>query len=321
MRTTSKMAGVMLLALAAVLFSLGLTSIPAIAEPDSQAGGQVLTIPAGQTAVLQVRGFCLDLGKPFPTGFAAPSALASDQIRAALNYAVSKDYVSSDIRQVQEAIWFLSNGKWNRPDHVRGQEIVDAAQAAANRPTEPGGTSLLDAIKANNVTVTTSISPPAGTPAADAAYGDGTVTIKNNGTQDVNVYLPLGTVFPPAQANEQRLAVYALAVAQAAPTATTAATNTAAPTNTAVATATEVATATAAATSTTAATATAAATDTPMPAATATPAVALPQTGGSGLPKTGAGSNGLPIWLILFATSLVSLVAGLGLLRRSAAPR
>src|SRR5690242_5319818 len=128
MRMTSKMMGSTLLLLSALLFTLGLGSTAAQAQRlDQGATNQTLTIKAGQSATLQIRGFCLDPGKPFPTGISKPDSLANDGIRAGLNYAVNKGYDRSDPRQVQEAVWFLQTGTWQNPNHTLGQEIVTAA--------------------------------------------------------------------------------------------------------------------------------------------------------------------------------------------------
>ncbi|HEX6607423.1 MAG TPA: hypothetical protein VF276_10965 [Chloroflexia bacterium] len=315
MRTTRQLAGVSLLTLAALLFVSGFTSAAAVAQPLPQAtGGQTITIAAGQSATLQVRGFCLDFGKLFPSQSNAPTGLAPDQVRAALNYAVSKGYDTSDPRQVQEAIWFLASGAWHRDDHALGQEIVDAAKNG-NMPATPAGTSLIDALQANNLTATVSITPGGGLTGSDAFYGDGTLTIKNNGTQDAQVYLPFGSVFPPANSAEQRLIGYALAAAQPAATTTAGATTTVEPSATTEATSTVEAT--------TAPTETAMPTATTMPTETAAPTMAAAPTAtpaAPGLPRTGAGDAGLPGWSLLFGAALICLVAGLALLRRSAPP-
>jgi len=66
--------------------SLLMWTFVASASPTGQ--GQALnplTIPAGGTANLTVRGFCMDFGKPFPVDNTAPKGLADDKIRAALN--------------------------------------------------------------------------------------------------------------------------------------------------------------------------------------------------------------------------------------------
>jgi hypothetical protein len=319
MGTTRKFAGVSLLTLAALLSVFSFTSATAVAQPLPQAtGGQVLTIAAGQSASVQVRGFCLDFGKPFPSQSSAPTSLAPDQARAALNYAVSKGYDTSDPAQVQEAIWFLVSGEWHRTDHAMAQEIADAAKNG-NMPATPSGTSLIDALQANNLTATISFTPGGGLTGSDAFYGDGSLMIKNNGTQDVQVYLPFGSVFPPANSADQRLIGYAMAAAQPAATTPAGATTTAE----ATVEATSTTAATAAPTETTATTVAPTETTVPttMPTETAAPTMAAVPTmtpATPGLPTTGAGDSGLPGWLLLLGAALVCLLAGLALLRRSA---
>jgi len=113
----------------------------------------------------------------------------------------------------------------------------------------------------------------------------------------VQVYLPLGTVFPPPANDQQRLMGYAIQVAQAAPTATAPATATAAPTATAEATAT--------------------AEPTTAPAPTATTLPQVPTTGAQQLPVTGGPLDG-SLWTLLIAAGLVSLVGGVLFLRWAA---
>ncbi len=316
-RSLRKMAGVALITLSALLFSVALSSIATVAEPLGQTGGQTLRIPAGQTATLRVRGLCIDFGKPFPGTSAAPNALAADQMRASLNYAISKGYFETDagLRQAEEAMWFLSDGTWHRPDHVLGQEIVDAGKAAANKPVDPAGaTSLLDALKAGTVKVNVALKTPPGVVPKESFYGDGDLSMTNTSAAELNVYMPTGTIFPPNTPGDQRLVAYAL-VSQQAPTLTVVATSTVAATATVAATSTVAATATVAATSTVAATTMPAATATTamMMQATATP---MAMTGGSTMPKTGAG-DALPSWLLLLGASVLSLLAGVTLLRRA----
>jgi len=348
-RFTSKLAGTALVVASAFMLSLGISSANVAAQPVGQAsGGQTVTIPAGGTATLQVRGFCLDFGKPFPASSTAPSVNADAKIRAALNYAVQKGYDNSDARQVQEAIWYLATGNWERPDHALGTEIANAANDAANAPTDPSGTSLLDALKSQSVTMGSAVNFTAagGATGADAFYGDATVTLTNSGTQSAQIFVPFGTVFPPANSGDQRLVGYVLAAQQAGTPATTGtavstATEEVATTPSAAATSeatmTPAASATAAGTATTAATAaatettapTAVATETTAPTAMATEttaptamatetaapaATSTPQS--VSLPQTGAGSGGFPGWMLLIVAGLGSLLAGAALLRR-----
>ena len=223
--------GAALLLLAGLLLTLGLAAFPTGAAPASDPATGTITVPVGGTATLPVRGFCLDFGKPFPVaGSTAPTALADTQILAALNYAVNKGYPDSDPAQVQQAIWFLVTGTWHRPDHALADEIVAAAKDAANAPAAPGGTSLLDALKNHQVTATVKFDLPGGTTPENGYYGSGTLTITNTTSQDLQISLPLGSVFPPATAGDQQLLGYTLV--QQLPTPTPAPTGTPVPTAT-----------------------------------------------------------------------------------------
>jgi hypothetical protein len=240
-----------------------------------------------------VRAFCLDFGKTFPTGALSPTELAKPELRAALNYAIQKGYVDSNPRQVEQAIWFLSDGTWHSTDRTLAEEIVNNSRTG-QAPTDPvKATTLFDAIKQGGLTADVTFAAQT----SDAFYGDGTLTIKNTGSADVQVYLPLGTVFPPPANDQQRLMGYAIQVTQAAPTATAPATATAAPTATAEATAT------------------AAPTTAPAPTATTLPQV--PTTGAQQLPVTGGPLDG-SLWALLIAGGLVSLVGGVFFLRWAA---
>src|SRR3989442_857614 len=73
----------------------------------------MLTIPAGGSATLTVRGFCLDYGKPFPTQEIQAGKLADDKIRAALNYSLGKGYTEGSPQQVELAVWFLRDNTWH----------------------------------------------------------------------------------------------------------------------------------------------------------------------------------------------------------------
>jgi LPXTG-motif cell wall-anchored protein len=193
-----------------------------------------VTIPAGGSATLTVRGFCLEFGEPFPTGDTTARGAAVDRVRSALNYAVQRGYTEGNAAQVQLAIWYLSDNTWRSEDRTIAQEIVDNA-TTANLPTQTGdGTSLADAVASNTVTVTARFVPQT----ADAFYGDGTAEVRNLTNAEVRIYMPIGVVFRATGGDQfQDLVAYELAV-QAQPTGTTAATSqpTSQPTITAVTT-------------------------------------------------------------------------------------
>jgi len=178
----------------------------------NQQAPRTVTIAAGATATLTARGFCLDFGKPFPTQETTSRALAADRIRAALNYSIQKGYTEGNPQQVQLAVWYLRDNTWHAEQRAIAEEIVREAATAPVPPSSGEGISLSDAVTQNLVTVTARFVPQT----ADAFYGDGTITIRNTGTSEVRVYLPMGTTFSTvANAGTfQDLLVYELAVQQ-----------------------------------------------------------------------------------------------------------
>jgi len=172
---------------AAVLLSVGLVaSLTLSAVPGNastlrqqvQPPPSVITIPAGGTATLIARGFCLDFGKPFPTGDMTTRVLAVDKIRAALNYSIQKGYTEGNAQQVQLAIWYLRDNTWHASPHVIADEIVSQATTENMPPATGNAVSLADAVSQNMVSVTAKFVPQT----ADAFYGDGPVQVKNLGT-------------------------------------------------------------------------------------------------------------------------------------------
>ncbi len=268
--------------------AMGSTYYPQAKPNDS------LTIPAGGTATLTVRGFCLDFGKPFPTQETTIKGLADDKVRAALNYSIQKGYTEGNPQQVEQAVWFLRDNTWHNPDHPVGQEIVTNA-TAANAPQAGSGTALNDAVTQNKVTLTAKFVAQT----ADHFYGDAQIQVKNSGTADVTVYMPIGTVFtvPTGGGAFQDMAAYTLSAAPAqqatTPTDPTA-TVTTAPTT--VATVVE--------TATTEPVATVA------PTETSAPTIKPTSTSGV-LPQTGAGDDNIFSWaLALMALSLLVIGSG-----------
>jgi len=287
------------LGLALILATGPLNTLASTLSPSGQ--GQALnpvTVAAGATVNLTVRGFCLDFGKPFPTDNTTTKGLADDNVRAALNYSIQKGYTEGNPAQVELAVWFLRDNTWHNADHTVAQEIVDNATTANAPPTTGDGLSLSDAVSQNKVTLQATFVAQT----AEHFYGDTTLQIQNTGTDDVKIYMPVGTVFtvPNGGGTFQDLAAYALGVPgtqqAAAPTSTIE------PTQTAASTSTSQPTTTVAATATTS-TGGPAATRTVRPAATATRSVpgGLPQTGAPG----GSGGNEGFI-LTLLALTLVA---------------
>ena len=334
--------------LTVALLSLGLLAGIFAAPAATQAGpayqGQTprtVSIAAGATLTMKVRGFCLDFGKPFPTGATTANGVGANNVRGALNYALGKGYTDSNAQQVQLAVWYLRDNTWHDESHTIAQEIVDNASASA--PANGTGTSLAEAVTAGTLTASATFVPQT----ADAFYGDGNLEIKNTSSADVNIYLPIGTVFRAGTAGEfQDLLAYELTAAQPGATTTVSGTTTVTGTTTSVATTTVTGTSTVEATTTVTGTAVATGTveltttplattavETATPAVAATTAVetttplatattaAVPTAeptataipGGGVLPQTG-GPDALTIVLLLGALALA--IAGFGLIVR-----
>jgi hypothetical protein len=183
------------------------------AQQTAQAQGLKTTvIPAGGTATLQVRAYCLDFGKPFPTQPVMVRGLGDQRVRGALNYAIQNGYSDGNSPQVQLAIWYLRDNTWHAAQHTLAQEIVD--NALVTTPLTGTATSLVDAVAQNSVTVTGTFTPQ--TP--EAFYGDGEITIQNNLTTDISIYMPVGVAFevPDGSGRMQALLGYELGAEQVA---------------------------------------------------------------------------------------------------------
>jgi hypothetical protein len=261
------------------------------------------TLPAGGTATISFTAFCTNFGQKFPTAIQAPNALAPDKIRAALAYIQAQNLYSDPQQalEAQYAIWQLAGATGSPTGGATAQQVV---QNATTAPANPQGTSLLDAVTSNQVSVALASWAPIGQPvplgnATDNFYGQGTVTVRNNTQQSLTLFMPVGALFPPGTAGDQTMAGFATNVQQAqAATATTGATATTAATTAATAAATATTAATTAATA--AATATTAATTAATAAATAT--TTAPGT----LPTTADGDAAPVGWLLLGALALLA---------------
>ena len=268
-----------------IIGALALAMLVASGVRSTQAQGAntgSFTLPAGASATISFTAFCTNFGQKFPTGVQSPNALAPDKIRAALAYIQAQNLYANEQQalEAQYAIWQLA-GATGSP---AGSDVAKAVVAAANTaPINPQGTSLLDAVKANQVALSLASWAPIGNPvpltssgATDHFYGKGTVTVRNTGQQPLTLFMPVGTLFPPSVAGNQTMAGFATDVQVQ-----------------------QVATATRAAT--VAATATQAAAVAATAAPTATPARV------SQLPNTSGGSSGWPITFIIAFLVLLAL--------------
>ena len=163
-------------------------------------------------ATITFEAFCVNFGKLFPTAITGPDGtVAPDKVRAALEYAQEKSLTadSQQALQVQYAIWQLINTPNSPKGDALAQDVITAANAAT--VSNPTGTSILDAAKASQVTLTLDSWQPIGdkqqitASASDHFYGRGQLTVENVSQQALTLYMPTGTIFPPAS-NAQNMA-------------------------------------------------------------------------------------------------------------------
>lgn len=198
--------------IAAALLSAGFAASVAGGTVHAQAPA-TFTIEPGGTATISYEAFCTNFGQKFPTTLQAPNAVAPAALQGGLAY-IQTNNLGANEQQALEAqygIWQLA-GATGSP---QGGDVAKAvANAGKNAPSTPQGTSLLDAVKNNQVKLTLGTWTPVGNPvqigsATDNFYGRGTLTVQNTSQQRLTLYMPVGTLFPPNTAGEQTMAAYA----------------------------------------------------------------------------------------------------------------
>jgi hypothetical protein len=179
----------------------------------AQSSSQTFDLQPGGKATITFQALCVNFGKKFPAAINGPSSVASDPVRAAFSYAQGKGYLANEQQalEVQYAIWQLLNQGGPQGGAIT-REVMSQAQ---NPPAAPQGTSLVDALKANQIKVTVDSWNPTGQPtqiapgATDHFQGQGQLTVENTSQQALTLYMPIGTVFPAANPDEQSIAGYA----------------------------------------------------------------------------------------------------------------
>jgi len=193
----------------------------------AQTAPTTFTLQPGGRATITFEAFCTNFGQKFPQAIQAPNALGPDNIRAALAYIQSNNLAADPAKALegQYAIWQLT-GATGSP--AGGADAKAVVAAAASAPASASGTSVVDAAKANQVSVTLASWQPIGDKvqigsAMDNFYGRGTLTVANTSQQALTLAMPAGTLFPPVTAGEQTMAGYATNVQVSNPQVTQAA--------------------------------------------------------------------------------------------------
>jgi hypothetical protein len=193
--------------LLAAMLSCGVGERAAYAQPSS-----AFTVPPGGRVLVSFEAYCLDFGGTFPRALAAPNTnagLAPANVRAALNYIRGHRPADSQAAlQAQYAIWRL-RGVAGLP---RGSDAV----AQGTPVTDPANArSILDGgLNRGEWSLDVTAWGPIGRPVQIASgapeyfYGAGQMLVRNNTRQQLALYMPVGTIFPPTGSGHQRMTGY-----------------------------------------------------------------------------------------------------------------
>jgi hypothetical protein len=199
------------------LLAAALAAMIWVAPAAAQTNRTFTLQPEGRATVTFI-AFCTEFGDKYPGQIQLPNALAGPKVRAALQY-IADNGLANDPKQAlqgQYAIWTVLAQPAPAGD-AQAQQV--AAFAQANTVAEPQGTSLLDAAQAGQVRLTLESWEPAGpvtqitATARDNFYGRGRLLVENVSGQELTLYMPVGTLFPPTVEAHQTMAGFLADVA------------------------------------------------------------------------------------------------------------
>ena len=205
------------------LFGAGFGTHSAAAAPLNSVPSISVTIPAGGSATLELRGIAIQPGTTLPhdTLALAQQALPDDHIRAALYYGIEWGYAQSNPQQVALAIWYMQSGTWLSDDHAIAARIANAAAASPGLPAWYADGRSITSLAAQGQITLSGLNLVTGS--MSQASGSGVLTLRNTGSQDIVAYLPYGTIFGGASGS---VLVWAVGQGQPQPQPTQAATET-----------------------------------------------------------------------------------------------
>jgi hypothetical protein len=162
-----------------------LQSVPAVA----------VTVPAGGSATLEIKGFALQPGSTIAQGSysLAQQPLASDRVRTSLYYGIDWGYTETGPQQVALAIWWAQDGAWLSEERAVAERIANAAASAPGLPVWlADGRSIVSLVAQGQLAISEMrLSPSTSAP----ALAVGTLVLRNTTGQDIVAHLPYGTTF------------------------------------------------------------------------------------------------------------------------------
>lgn len=195
----------------ALVLLLSVLPLQAFAQQGGTAvGPYIVTLKPGETMEIEVHGFCLNYGLPFPGAELKPAELASEPLRNAAIYGLANGYIESNPFDFEKAIWYLSDGtRLNGQDYTLADEII----AYANSGVQPadvveGVPHMADKIADGSLEATVvdfvNVAPEKG-----SFFGGGTLRITNVSDASQQFVISYGTVaVDEAEGNQQNMLVF-----------------------------------------------------------------------------------------------------------------
>ncbi len=198
------------LAIALVLL-LSILPLQAFAQDSGTAiGPYIVTLQPGESTEINVHGFCLNYGLPFPGDLLQPDALASDPLRNAAIYSLANGYIDSNAFDVEKAIWYLSDGtRLDGQDYTLADEIIAYANSGVQPADVVEGVPHMAELVADgaleaSVTEFVNIAPEQG-----SFFGNGTLTITNVSQAPQQFVVSYGTVtVDETEGDQQNMLVF-----------------------------------------------------------------------------------------------------------------
>lgn len=205
-RITKPLAAVLLLALI-----LSLLPFQAFAQDGGTVvGPYIVTLQPGETMEMEVHGFCLNHGLPFPGVELKPMDLASEPLRNAAIYGLANGYIDSNPFDFEKAIWYLSEGtRLEGQDYTLADEIIEYANSGVQPSDVVEGVphmaeKIADGSLEASVTDFVNVAPEAG-----SFFGGGTLTITNVSDAEQQFVVSYGTVaLDEAEGDQQNMLVF-----------------------------------------------------------------------------------------------------------------
>lgn len=206
----------------AILLALILSMLPFQAfaqDGGTVVGPYIVTLQPGETMEIEVHGFCLNHGLPFPGVELQPAELASEPLRNAAIYGMENGYIDTNPFDFEKAIWYLSDGtRLEGQDYTLADEIIEYANSGVQPSDVVEGVphmaeKIADGSLEASITNFVNVAPEKG-----SFFGSGTLVITNVSGAEQQFVVSYGTVaLDEAEGDQQNMLVFPSKPAPSAP--------------------------------------------------------------------------------------------------------